>query len=249
MNTRIIRLREVDSTNNYLSRYHDVAGSDDIVVATADFQTSGRGQGTNTWESADGANLLFSILVHPAGVDADRQFVLSMAHALALKHAIGSYVGDITLKWPNDVYWRDFKISGTLIEASLAGHKVRRCVFGTGINVNQDKFYGTAPNPVSLRNILGHDVGLDGVLDSVLTFFRHYMQVVAAGGYGVIREEYMASLYRRDGTWPYRDADGEFYARIADITDAGRLVLADGGGRLRSYGFKEVSFINDFPKQ
>ena len=78
MKTNIIRLRETDSTNKFLSRYTDCTDSD-LVVVTAEYQTNGRGQGTNTWESENSQNLLFSMLIKPTGVDADKQFVLSMA--------------------------------------------------------------------------------------------------------------------------------------------------------------------------
>ena len=102
MNTKIIRLEEVDSTNRYLREYHEEDESE-MVVAVADFQTAGKGQGAHTWESESGKNLLFSIKVHPSWVPVRSQFVLSMAEALALKDALDSYVDGITLKWPNDV--------------------------------------------------------------------------------------------------------------------------------------------------
>jgi BirA family biotin operon repressor/biotin-[acetyl-CoA-carboxylase] ligase len=98
MKVEIIELQEVDSTNNYLTKYKS-ADQADLVVAVADYQSAGRGQGTNRWESERGKNLLFSMLIHPVMVPVARQFLLSMAGALALKMAIGSYVDDITLKW------------------------------------------------------------------------------------------------------------------------------------------------------
>lgn len=244
MNTNIIRLKEVDSTNDFLCHHSD-CGDNDIVVVTAEYQTNGRGQGTNHWESEDGANLLFSILVRPQGVDASHQFVLSMAHALALREALGGYVAGISLKWPNDVYWRDYKISGTLIETALSGKSVRQCIFGTGINVNQETFISSAPNPVSLRHILGREVPVDQLLDKVLEAFRRYYQLVLDGSYAAIRHSYMEALYRREGIHRYRDAQGLFEAEFADVTDEGRLVLRAVGGGLREYGFKEVTFVND----
>ena len=169
MKTNIIRLRETDSTNNFMSRYTDCTDSD-LVVVTAEYQTNGRGQGTNTWESENSQNMLFSMLIKPTGVDADKQFVLSMAEALALREALGACVSDITLKWPNDVYWRDYKISGTLIETALSGKKVKQCIFGTGINVNQTLFLSSAPNPTSLCLITGRTFSKDEVLDKDFVF-------------------------------------------------------------------------------
>jgi len=242
MNMKIIRLEETDSTNNFLrskgGRYEA-----DLLVAVARYQTAGRGQGTNKWESEPGKNLLFSILAHPQGIMAVRQFVLSMAEALAIKDVLDEYMDDVTLKWPNDVYWCDRKISGTLIETVLSGGEIKDCIFGTGINVNQWEFRGDAPNPVSLCSILGHEVPLDELLDSVLRAFLHRYNMVLQGENSRICTDYLAALYRRTGTFAYEDAQGRFLAEVVTVEDNGRLVLRDEQGRERRYAFKEVKHI------
>ena len=106
-----LRLTETDSTNRFLREYTGAEGSL-MTVVTADYQTAGRGQGRNTWESAPGQNLLFSVKVRPRGLEARRQFVMLEAGALAVRDALSHYADGFTVKWPNDVYWRDMKISG-----------------------------------------------------------------------------------------------------------------------------------------
>ena len=135
----IIRLEEVGSTNNYLRSYKPAAG-EKITVVTADYQTAGRGQGTNKWESERGKNLTFSILIHPVMVPLQSQFLLSMMGGIALKMALTKYTDGITLKWPNDVYWNDRKLSGTLIETTISCGHITNCIFGVGLNVNQTDF-------------------------------------------------------------------------------------------------------------
>ena len=103
MKVNIIRLQEIDSTNHFLKEYTSDK-EEEMTIAVSDYQTAGRGQGTHTWESEAGKNLLFSIKVHPHWVPVRRQFVLAMAEALALKDALDSYTDEISLKWPNDVY-------------------------------------------------------------------------------------------------------------------------------------------------
>ena len=106
MKKKIIRLKETTSTNDYI-RTCDLSDRYDLLVVSADYQTAGRGQGTNTWESEPGKNLLFSMLTHPTSVPLGRQFLLSMAEALALKEALDSFVEGFEVKWPNDIYWKD----------------------------------------------------------------------------------------------------------------------------------------------
>lgn len=53
MKTKIIRLEEIDSTNRYLKNYRE-EGDEEMIVAVADYQADGKGQGTHTWESEKG---------------------------------------------------------------------------------------------------------------------------------------------------------------------------------------------------
>ncbi len=242
MKIELIRLDEVDSTNNYM-RQNVMPGPQELIVVTARHQTAGRGQGTNTWESEEGKNLLLSLGICSPGVPVRRQFVLSMAGALAVKAALDHYTSDITLKWPNDVYWRDRKISGTLIETSVRNGVIERCIYGIGIDVNQQVFVSDAPNPVSLYNILGHEVDIDQLLHKLIQSFARYYDIVSQGDYDTIMRLYHAALYRREGVYGYADRDGTFVARIRSVEDNGTLVLVDTAGRERRYMFKEVSYI------
>lgn len=245
MDKKIIRLNETTSTNDYL-RGVPTPCSECMAVAVAGYQTAGRGQGTNTWESECGKNLLFSILTSPTGVDVTRQFILSMAGALALKAALDVYCDGITLKWPNDIYWHDRKISGTLIETSVRGGIIARCIYGIGLNVNQCTFRSDAPNPVSLVNITGRYTPLDTLLDSILLQFdRYYSLATSPNGACPIVADYHRALYRRDGMYAYEDTGTHevFSARIDHVGFDGRLHLVDSDGRQRAYTFKQVKFV------
>ena len=244
MEKKIIRLKEVDSTNRFLkelSSYDETA----LTIAVADFQTAGRGQGTHTWESEEGKNLLFSMLACPVWVPVRHQFLLSEVGALAIKDALDSYADGFTLKWPNDVYWNDRKISGTLIENTIDSKGIKSCVFGIGLNVNQLVFHSDAPNPVSLAQILGHEVDCDEVLKKILDGFEKYYELLRRADYMDVSGIYHLSLYRRKGFHPYRDADGEFEGALVEVEDDGHLILHDRQGRIRSYAFGEISIVRE----
>jgi BirA family biotin operon repressor/biotin-[acetyl-CoA-carboxylase] ligase len=184
------------------------------------------------------------VLLHPEGVPAADQFVLSMANALALHDALSEYTDDVTIKWPNDIYWRDRKLCGTLIETTLQGAEIRDCLIGTGINVNQQRFVSDAPNPVSLRQILGRDVDRDTLLQRVLAYIAKYMEMVRDGRSEHIRTLYRSHLYRLDETHLYRFADGhEERCRLLNVTDDGYLELQSATNVLYRLAFKEVQFI------
>ena len=238
--TEVIHLEETASTNAFLRQQHAEAP---IVAAQAEYQTNGRGQGTNTWESERGKNLLFSILVHPTTLPVDQQYILSEAVALTYKQVLDQYTDGITVKWPNDIYWNDRKISGTLIETNLAAGHIKDFIIGTGININQERFVSDAPNPVSLRQILGREVDKQTIFDKILKTFIGYYALVTEGCYDEISCRYHAALYRRSGFHAYRDASGDFQAELVKVCNDGHLVLRDSSGNERRYAFKEVMFI------
>lgn len=242
METKIIRMQEVDSTNTFLKGMK-TCEDDTLIVAVADYQTAGRGQGTHTWESEPGKNLLFSMLMTPTWVPVRQQFLLSEAGALAVKDALDTYTDGITLKWPNDVYWNDRKISGTLIETSIDSKGIKRCIFGTGVNINQTEFHSDAPNPVSLAQILGHEVDREEVLQKIIEAFKKYYELLRRADYMDVSGLYHLSLYRRKGFHWYEDADGKFEGAFVEVEDDGHLILHDRKGMIRSYAFGEIRFL------
>ena len=118
-----VHLPETDSTMLLLLRLPQYQHSDkEFVLATTDYQTAGRGQRGNHWEAERGKNLLFGFLFHPTLVPVTHQFALSEALALAVRAALAEHVdGGVTVKWPNDVYWLDYKIAGMLLEHDVCG--------------------------------------------------------------------------------------------------------------------------------
>ena len=232
MDFRFIHLDETDSTNRWLKEH----ASAENVVVTTDFQTAGRGCGTNIWESERGQNLLFSILIHPSEIAANKQFQVSMAISLAICKALGQYIGDLSIKWPNDIYWKNAKICGILIENTLRGHFIKDAVIGVGLNVNQRRFFSNAPNPVSLWQITEDETDRMQLLHDILACFQQYL------GKG-IKAQYLSMLYRRQGFHPYTDQGGVFMAELLDVEDDGHLLLRDELGQSRRYAFKEVQFV------
>ncbi len=236
-----------DSVMNYIRQPEILTRPADFELITADYQTQGRGQRGTTWEAEDGKNLLFSFRFKPQGVKASTQFLLSEAIALAACKALSRYgsPGSMSIKWPNDIYYGDRKIGGMLIEHDLKGTGIATTIVGIGINVNQETFAGDAPNPVSLRQILGKEADRAAVLRNFLKLFMEYYTQLKGGESDKITAAYKRVLYRRSGCHRYRDAHGFFQACITDVLPDGTLMMCDSAGQQRQYAFKEVTFLND----
>lgn len=236
-------LEETDSTIRYM-REEMPATNHFLTFVMADYQTAGRGQGTNTWESERGKNLLCSIRVAPEGLPANRQYVILQAAALAVLDTLSEFTDGLTIKWPNDIYWHDRKISGTLTECTISHGMVTSCIIGIGVNINQERFTSDAPNPISLCSIIGRQENRQHIGTAILWrigfFFVHHIN---EGRLHHIHDLYLQSLYRREGLHPFRDADGTFTASIETVEPDGHLLLRRTDGRISRYAFKEVGFI------
>jgi len=198
----------------------------------AGYQTAGRGQTGNGWESEEGKNLLCSILLPP---DKNLYF-LNIAVGVALLRVIGD---DFTIKWPNDIYFGDRKAAGILVENAIIGSEIKYSIAGVGLNVNQTVFISDAPNPVSLKQIRGREYDVEQLMNQLL---EQVDQVLSEPEQDVW-SYYKTHLYRRAGWYPFEDQNGQFEARIEDVLPTGEIVLRDKQGNQRKYHFKQVRYI------
>ena len=283
---RMVELDEVTSTNDFLKHYRP-AEERRLTLVTAEYQTAGRGWGTNRWESERGRNLVFSLLVHPRHIAPERIFLMSEVLALAIRASLEGFAPgeasseckvqsaklpsnsklrtqnfelaspqakpynselrtqnlELTIKWPNDIYYGDGKICGMLIENDLRGGVVESCIMGVGVNVNQTVFESDAPNPVSLAQVVGHEVERRFVLERIIERFQYYYGLTEQGRGDELHAAFLSRLYRKDEQHSFIDRNGPFEGTIVDVEPTGHLVVEDTAGQRRRYGFKEVQFV------
>ncbi len=211
-------------------------------------QTSGRGQRGNHWESEPGQNLTFSVLLRPRTIVASRQFELSQIVSIAMVKVLRSQLGtdEIYIKWPNDIYYRDKKICGILIENSITGSQITQSIVGIGLNVNQCEFFSDAPNPVSMSQIKRTKFDLDDLLEFIVTQIVNDFDLYEdSSDPTILASRYRRLMWRAEGYWQYYDHKREMpiQARIAAVAPTGELTLATTNGDFHTYAFKEVSFV------
>lgn len=250
MNSYYKYVKETTSTNLLMK---EMLRTDDLpegFVVRTDFQTMGKGQGSNVWESEKGKNLLFSLLLRPTHLPVVEQFLIAQLVSLGIVNALKNIVASqqinndpinvFTIKWPNDIYLGNKKIGGMLIENVWKGSHIASSIIGVGLNVNQQVFNSDAPNPVSLVDILGVSTSLKtllrNVLEEIMTYYNNFQLEE-------IREEYAQQLFRNNGIFPFRDEKGVFDASICSVEKDGRLLLTNTDGSTTGYYFKEVEFI------
>lgn len=237
---KIINLSQTTSTNDYIK---SIEQTQEIIVVTTQYQTKGRGQ-SGAWVSDQDQNLLFSVKIMPRDIPANQGFILSQANALALRDTITKYLTEVSIKWPNDIYVKGEKISGTLIENTLSGKNIYQCVIGTGININQIIFPQDLASPTtSIRLLTQRFVSVTQVLDDFLKYFQHYYTLVQDREWQTIQQQYHQHLYQRGVAHPYADQDGQFIGTIQGVETDGHIIILDNQGRQRRYAFKEVRML------
>lgn len=244
-----IALEETDSTNRYLNQICNEQPElvPEFTTVCARFQTAGKGQRGNSWESEKDKNLLFSVVIYPDFLEAKRQFILSQIVSLAIKEELDNWTRDISIKWPNDIYYKEKKICGILIENDLKGYYLGRCICGIGLNINQEHFFSDAPNPISLKQITGTEHDCKDLLARIIQRLQNYYYNLKSHQFEPFAEEinrrYADALFRRQGLHVYEDKQGQFRAKLLRVEPDGRFVLTDEHGAIRSYLFKEVQYI------
>lgn len=213
------------------------------VVLTHD-QYAGKGQATNKWESAPHKNLTFSVILLPKFLLARKQFLLNQVVSLSVFDTLKEYTTEgLSIKWPNDIYVFDKKITGILIQNNLRGSTLQSSIIGVGINVNQKQFVSDAPNPTSIALEMGANLDLDKVLSKFCQHLeKNYLQL-KAGKTKQIQQQYLDSLFRFGEMHTYRRTDGTiFKGEIKGVTDIGKLIMKTVNG-MEEFAFKEVKYI------
>lgn len=235
----IHRIAETTSTNDLAhgAQY----GHGDVIWAER--QTAGRGQRGHTWTSPEGVNLLFSVVLCPTFLPAGEQFGLSQAVALALADTFAAFGIDTRIKWTNDIYAGDRKLTGILIEHRLAGDRLARTVVGVGINVNQKAFDPALPNPTSMALEAGRAFDREEVLGRFHAALMRRYAALEAG-----EKAALAAEYRRPDV-PARRTAGVPVARRQPVHGdrPRRPVHGCAAGRtpdgaVRDYLFREIEF-------
>lgn len=242
---QVLKLQSLASTNEFLQKeIKNGANLAEGFVVVARNQYEGKGLDKNKWESAPGMNLILSAYLKPNFIAAQDQFLLNKLVSLSVLDFINSISAKTSnkIKWPNDIYINDQKVSGILINNTIGGSEIMYSVIGVGININQVAFESDAPNPVSLKQIQNLDLNLDKCLNSFLIFFnRRYMQL-RNREIQKIDEDYLKSLYRINEQHLFDHQNQTIKARVIGLGEFGKLKLVTEDNVTIECDMKEIKF-------
>jgi BirA family biotin operon repressor/biotin-[acetyl-CoA-carboxylase] ligase len=156
----IVVVDETTSTNDSVLERTSLSTPEGLVVF-AERQTAGRGQRKNSWESATGKGLWFSILLRPK-IDIGASPQLAEWAASSVADTISTeFAREATVKLPNDVVMAGKKIAGVLVEMRAQKNAPHIAIVGIGLNLNQraeDFSDELRPRAISLAMTLNREV-------------------------------------------------------------------------------------------
>lgn len=239
--TPFIELQRVDSTNNYATGAIHAGMAQHGTAVFAHHQTKGKGQRYKQWHGDAKKNIALSIVIKPDGLYMPDSFLLSMAAAAAVQRFLASYAGEeIKIKWPNDLYWRDRKTAGILIENVVQGASWKWSVVGIGVNVNQTDFTNVAVKAASLKQITGRELEPVALAKELC----HYLQEAydeLLGSRAALIAYYRSQLYKLGETVLFRKEARLFTAMVMDVTAHGQLVVR--GALEERFNVGEVEWV------
>ncbi len=236
--TELIR---VDSSNNYAMAQAQKGAAKHGETWFAHEQTAGKGSRGKSWKANPGENIMMSVLLLPFNLLYPQSFYLTAAVALSAYDLFSRYaVDEVRIKWPNDIYWRDRKAAGILIENSLRGPEWQWSIAGIGMNINQTRFDPALPNPVSLKQITGathNPVALARELCQCLELRFSQLQ----NDREKILTDYNTVVYKRNEVVQFKKGNIVFSGTVRQADASGDLLI--DGAMQPAFAFGELEWI------
>ncbi len=242
---QILNLSQTDSTNNYAKALIREGKAEHWQVVRTAMQSAGRGQASNTWESEEEKNLLFSILFRPEHISPKEQFIISQAVSVSVAEYLRLHIQDanVRIKWPNDVYVGMKKIAGILIEHSIQDNHILFSVIGVGLNVNQTAFSKHIPNPISLHLLKQSPLDVDAEFDKLIRSIANALEQMSNNNGVALKTYYLQHLLFLNEEREYRVRDEKIIGKIIGVNDFGLLQIQTKNRTILEFGFKEIAYI------
>ena len=217
-------LEETDSTNARLKALAK-EGAPEGTALFAISQTAGRGRMGRSFFSPKGSGLYFSLLLRPKG--AADGLKITAAAGVAVAEAVKETLGmAISVKWVNDLYYKDKKVCGILAEAALGEGGMEYCVLGIGLNV-----FAPQEGFGELQSIAGAllDEAQEGLLERLAAcILDRYFDWYGKLSSPALMEEYRARSFLQGRSVTALRGEEKFRGTVEGIDEEGALLLRVG---------------------
>jgi BirA family biotin operon repressor/biotin-[acetyl-CoA-carboxylase] ligase len=226
----VILLSEVTSTSNYAAELLVKRELTEGTAILAYSQTKGKGQRGRKWDMIPGEDLAVSFVLYPEVKDSE-SFIFNKAMTLGVFDTVQHILGKgVAIKWPNDIYFKEGKISGILVELTWSGMNVKHAIVGIGFNISKRSF-----SEVDSRESIGKyidSVRKEKVFDLLCEKLNHWYAEYRMGEKELIEKEFNARLFKRNQKVIASSEEGMVSGILDSVNSVGSLVLDVDGKKL-----------------
>lgn len=215
----VVKLHATGSTNDALKLRFRESVIPHLTVLYTNSQLQGRGQRGTTWQSEDGKNLTFSVLIMD-NLNGLSVFQLNQIVSVALAQWLSeNYQIQAKVKWPNDILSVKKKLAGILIETVFKKQHLDHAIVGIGLNVNQTEFHNL-PHAISMSQLTGETYDLEELLFS----FIHHLTAALSNPL-LLLNEYNDYLFKFNQESDFQVDNTVFTALVNGVNNNGQLLL------------------------
>jgi len=206
------------------------------------YQTEGRGQRGKKWDSLPGQNLTMSVILKPSSDFIDKPFLFNAFIAVEIASYVEDFIQEkVMIKWPNDIYIRDRKAGGILIENKIRGENWNWSVTGIGLNINQFEFINTPNEPISLIEITKQKIHIEEFARALHgKLLKSFASNSNTNGEKIL-QDYNNRLFKAGKAVQLKKNNVVFETTIKEVNSAGQLITVDVNEQ--HFEFGEVEWI------
>ena len=232
-------LESTTSTNDYLIKLPFSKG---IKACIAREQTAGKGQYQRTWLSKKDSSVLLS-LRYPFPIEVALNG-LSLAIGLSVINTLEDeyQIEDLKLKWPNDVYFKDQKLAGILIENTVQNN-IQSVVIGLGLNHQLDVDFTCDTPWTDLSNICSNPPSLVDVHEKLINNLLKSCQRFEQHGFSDFKPQWHQYDYLFGKQLELDYQDSKTIGIASGINEQGALLIKSNNTLIEAYSSEQIHLI------
>ena len=229
----------IESTNDYLLSQ---SFNETTQLCITREQTKGKGQHGRVWCSQKDGSVLFSIRQNfDASCDlSGLSLVVALAIVKSLKETCA--IEKLGIKWPNDIYYEDKKLSGILLENQLHGDK-QSVVIGVGVNYALGENFDCETPWIDLTTISDGVVSITVLTTAIVNAVLVYIKRFEKNGFKDFQSEWPAYDILKGRRAKVERVNNPFTGEVRGINSKGALLISSEGGVETMYSSEQITYI------
>ncbi len=232
----IIYKKSVSSTNTEITQYKNLLDEFDFVALYSDEQTKGRGRKNRFWESINNENIYLSIMCNKQIKNLN---MITIASGLSVCEALEEKFDlDFKIKWPNDIYIKNKKLAGILVESSFLGNSLDYFIIGIGINLNNKSFSSVNNIATSIYLETKKFVNRDDLINIIIKKVLENINKLDANNFSISNYEKRLNHLHKEVYL------GSEQVLTKGVDNNGNLIIEKSNGVVETLSFEEISIKN-----